>query len=295
MNIAVLDIGGTAVKSGLWTGESLEEKREEATHAREGGGRLMEQAKEILRSYRGFEAIGISTAGQVDTRDGSIFYANDNIPGYTGTQVKKILEEEFQVPVAVENDVNAAALGELYYGAAKGLSDFLCLTYGTGVGGAIVINGGIYYGSSFFAGSFGGIVVHPEDMGQGEFDGCYEKYASTTALVRMAKSVDASLDNGKNIFAAMNRPQIKEIVDRWIDEVTYGLVSLVHIFNPSDLVLGGGVMAQQYVAEEIRKRLPGRISPGTAGVRIRQAALGNQAGLMGAVHLAQEAVRNSGK
>ena len=138
-------------------------------------------------------------------------------------------------------------------------------------------------------------MVHPEDMGQGEFDGCYEKYASTTALVRMAKSVDASLDNGKKIFAAMNRPQIKEIVDRWIDEVTYGLVSLVHIFNPSDLVLGGGVMAQQYVAEEIRKRLPGRISPGTAGVRIRQAALGNQAGLMGAVHLAQEAVRNSGK
>ena len=288
MNIAVLDIGGTAIKSGIWTGKALEGQREQATYAAEGGARLMQRVKKILREYGDFQAIGISTAGQVNTRDGSIFYANDNIPGYTGTKVKGLLEEEFHVPTAVENDVNAAALGELHYGAAKGLSDFLCLTYGTGVGGAIVIRGGIYYGSSFSAGSFGGIVVHPEYLGKEEYSGCYEKFASVTALINMARKIDSTLDNGKKIFAAIDRPEVKKAVDQWIDEVTYGLVSLAHVFNPGDIVLGGGVMAQQYVIGEIQKRLPGRISPGVRRMHVRQALLGNQAGLMGAVHLAEK-------
>ena len=151
MRIAALDIGGTSIKSGLWDGERLSREGERDTNAREGGARLMERAVEILREYAPFDAIGISTAGQVDTVRGSIYYANDNIPGYTGIEVRRILEDAFHVPVAVENDVNAAALGEAQFGAGKGYPDFLCLTYGTGVGGAIVLDGRIYTGSSFAA------------------------------------------------------------------------------------------------------------------------------------------------
>ena len=110
MKIAVLDIGGTAIKSGIWDGNEIGMFREWETRASEGGKALMERAKAILHGCGSFDAIGISTAGQVDTSAGKIHYANDNIPGYTGMPVREILEQEFHVPVAVENDVNAAAL-----------------------------------------------------------------------------------------------------------------------------------------------------------------------------------------
>ena len=287
MRIAALDIGGTSIKSGIWDGKQTLELKEWDTNASRGGACLMARAVALLHTYGDFDAIGISTAGQVDSEQGSIYYANDNIPGYTGTKIRDILEAEFGVPVAVENDVNAAALGELYFGAAKGAENFLCLTYGTGVGGAIVIDGSIYPGSTWSGGSFGGILTHPEAMEAGvEFSGCYEKYASTTGLVREAMKVDASLDNGRKIFEAFDRPEIRAVIDRWIDEIVYGLISLIHIFNPSDILLGGGILAQDYLIREVRRRVDARISSGFSGVNLLQTGLGNQAGLMGAAYMA---------
>ena len=284
MRIAALDIGGTSIKSGIWDGKQTLELKEWDTNASRGGACLMARAVAILHTYGDFDAIGISTAGQVDSEQGSIYYANDNIPG---TKIRDILEAEFGVPVAVENDVNAAALGELYFGAAKGAENFLCLTYGTGVGGAIVIDGSIYPGSTWSGGSFGGILTHPEAMEAGvEFSGCYEKYASTTGLVREAMKVDASLDNGRKIFEAFDRPEIRAVIDRWIDEIVYGLISLIHIFNPSDILLGGGILAQDYIIREVRRRVDARISSGFSGVNLLQTGLGNQAGLMGAAYMA---------
>jgi len=289
MRIAALDIGGTSIKSGIWDGAQVSELRECDTNAKEGGARLMERAVEILKGYQPFDAIGISTAGQVDTGAGSIYYANDNIPGYTGMEVRRILEDTFHVPVTVENDVNAAAVGEAQFGAAKGQPDFLCLTYGTGVGGAVVIGGQVYTGSTWSGGSFGGILIHPEDVRSDvEYSGCYEKYASTTGLVRLAMQTDPSLTNGRAIFESFGRPEVRAVVDRWIDEIVNGLVSLVHIFNPSLLVLGGGVMAQPYVLDQVQTRLIPRISPGFRGVKITRANLGNQAGLLGAAYQASK-------
>ena len=289
MRIAALDIGGTSIKSGIWDGAQVSELRECDTNAKEGGARLMERAVEILKGYQPFDAIGISTAGQVDTGAGSIYYANDNIPGYTGMEVRRILEDTFHVPVTVENDVNAAAVGEAQFGAAKGQPDFLCLTYGTGVGGAVVIGGQVYTGSTWSGGSFGGILIHPEDVRSDvEYSGCYEKYASTTGLVRLAMQTDPSLTNGRAIFESFGRPEVRAVVDRWIDEIVNGLVSLVHIFNPSLLVLGGGVMDQPYVLDQVQTRLIPRISPGFRGVRVTRANLGNQAGLLGAASQASK-------
>lgn len=289
MRIAALDIGGTSIKSGIWDGAQVSELRECDTNAKEGGARLMERAVEILKGYQPFDAIGISTAGQVDTGAGSIYYANDNIPGYTGMEVRRILEDTFHVPVTVENDVNAAAVGEAQFGAAKGQPDFLCLTYGTGVGGAVVIGGQVYTGSTWSGGSFGGILIHPEDVRSDvEYSGCYEKYASTTGLVRLAMQTDPSLTNGRAIFESFGRPEVRAVVDRWIDEIVNGLVSLVHIFNPSLLVLGGGVMAQPYVLDQVQTRLIPRISPGFRGVKVTRANLGNQAGLLGAAYQASK-------
>lgn len=287
MRIAALDIGGTAIKSGIWNGQEMEDLLEWDTNASEGGKALMERVKAILHTCGTFDAVGISTAGQVNTESGRIHYANENIPGYTGMPVKEILEQEFQVPVVVENDVNAAALGEMYAGAAKGLSDFLCLTYGTGVGGAIIIDGKVQQGSCYAGGSFGGILVHPEDWKAEEvWSGCYEKYASTSALVRKVREIDPELDNGRKIFEAMDRQEIQKAVDSWIDEIVYGLVTLIHIFNPSHILLGGGIMAQSYLIEEIAKKVRVRIAPNMRNVDIGRTSLGNRAGLVGIASLA---------
>lgn len=292
MKTAVLDVGGTAIKSGLWSEEKLTEVKEWDTNVSRGGDYLMERMTEILRTYRSFEAIGISTTGQVDTRDGSIYYANQNAPGYTGMRVKRNLEDAFGVPIAVENDVNAAALGELYFGAARDLEDFLCITYGTGVGGAIVIKKQIYPGDTFSGGSFGGIVVHPENIRPGvPYSGCYEKYAATAALVQRVKKVDETLDSGRKIFSAMERSEVKQEIDGWIDEIVYGLLTLIHAFNPSHIIMGGGVMSQTYILDEVKRKIRPLIIPGCGQVELRRAGLGNQAGLYGAAALAQSAVR----
>ncbi|MDO4268340.1 MAG: ROK family protein [Eubacteriales bacterium] len=287
--IAALDIGGTSIKSGLWDGSSVQDVRETDTNAKNGGAYVMERAKEILRTYSDFSAIGISTAGQVDPKRGCIRYANENIPGYTGMQVKQILEQEFGVPAAVENDVNAAALGEGIWGAGAGEKDFLCITYGTGVGGAIVIDGAVYGGSACSAGEFGGILTHPEDRVPGSpFSGGYEKYASVTALTKLAMEYDRELNTGRRIFERIGEPEVKALVDRWIDEIVYGLISVIHIFNPSCIILGGGIMAQPYIIGQVRQRTEKEIMSSFRNVRLCQAKLGNMAGIMGAVSLAQK-------
>ena len=111
MRIGALDIGGTVIKSGIWDGINMTNLREWDTHAQRGGACLMEHVKDILSGFGRLDAAGISTAGQVDAGTGRICYANENIPGYTGMPVRELLEEAFHIPVAVENDVRAAALG----------------------------------------------------------------------------------------------------------------------------------------------------------------------------------------
>lgn len=295
MKIAVLDIGGTSIKSGLWSKGELRETGEQPTNAQEGAQSVIERSVKLLKSYDSFDAIGISTAGQVNSQEGYIRYANENLPGYTGMRVREIFEREFGVPAAVENDVNAAAVGEGKFGAGRGEKDFLCITYGTGVGGAIVTGGELYRGCAYSAGEFGGIVVHPQDRVEGDpFSGCYEKYASTTALVERAKRLDPSLQNGRKIFERIEEPGVKAVVEEWTDEIVHGLVTLICIFNPSSVILGGGVMAQLYILERVEDKVRKRIMPSFNQVVLKQAELGNQAGLLGAAWLGAERLKSVG-
>lgn len=284
MRIAVVDIGGTSIKSGIWENDVIKETKETDTNAKLGGEHVMETVLDILRTYQDFQAVGISTAGQVDSAAGTILYANENIPGYTGMKIKERIEKEFAVPVAVQNDVNSAAIGEGYYGAGRGHQNFLCLTYGTGVGGAIVTEGRVYQGAGYSAGEFGAIVVHPEerDAAKDIFSGCYERYASTTALVQSVKKEYPQIQNGREIFNRLEEEGVRTLVDRWIMEIVYGLITLVHIFNPSLIVLGGGIMEQPYVIEKVRNGLKEQIMSSFANVEILQAELGNTAGMLGA-------------
>ena len=129
--------------------------------------------------------IGIATAGAVDDRDGSIFAATDNLPGWSGFQLRAFAEDRFQLPVAVVNDAQAAVLSELHFGVGRGLSDFAVITMGTGVGGGIVSAGKLVRGQHGFAGTIGHSVIHsgglPCNCGR---HGCLEAYVSTAALLR---------------------------------------------------------------------------------------------------------------
>lgn len=290
MTTMVLDIGGTAVKSGLYMDGTLSEIREMPTQAAQGSSHVIRRVMELIADYQKhfpFQRIGISTAGQVDPRQGKIVYANENIPGYTGTMLKDIMEQEFHVPTAVENDVHAAAIGEANFGAGRGIDHFACLTYGTGVGGAIFTDGKLYSGNGFSAGVFGAIVTHPEqrDPEQSMFSGCYEKYASTTALVRKAMEQDPALSNGRRIFERLDEPEVRLLVDQWIMEIVYGLITIVHMLDPACVILGGGVMEQPYVLDKIRENLYRNLIPAFRSVKIEKAQLGNRAGMLGAAVL----------
>ncbi len=285
--IAVLDIGGTSIKSGIFQNGSLLNIKENDTNASLGGQYVVNKAMEILKSYGDVDGIGISTAGQVDFSKGMIRYANQNIPGYTGMRIKDIVEQEFSVPVVVENDVNAAAVGEAHYGAGIGFQEFICLTYGTGVGGAIFLNGDIYRGSTFSAGEVGAMIMHPEDRNAevDMYSGCYEKYASTTALVRKVMQLDESLTDGRKIFKALDRIEVKAAVDEWIEEIAFGLISLIHILNPACVILGGGVMEQKYILEKVKENVMKNIMESYRHVFITKTELGNKAGMFGAAAL----------
>lgn len=295
MRILALDIGGTAIKAGITDGSGkIENLKEFDTNAKQGGGpAVMKRAIEIAHSYSDFEAIGISTTGQVDSKKGIIVYANENVPNYTGTNVKKIFEDEFNMPVCVENDVNSAAIGETHYGAGREHNDLLCVTYGTGIGGAIVYNRHIYGGNKGLAGEFGHIVTHPGGRlcacGQ---HGCYEQYASTTALVRNAKEYRSDLTSGRIIFEEWNKgdEKIKDIVDAWVDEIAYGVVSLIHIFNPSALVIGGGIMSEPYISQELNKRIYNQVMESYRDFEVVRAELKNTAGLLGIADITYKAI-----
>lgn len=286
MKVMVLDIGGTSIKSAVYQDGELADVQECASDAGRGGSCLMRKAEALVRRYQerhSFDKIGISTTGQVDPVEGRILYANDNVPGYTGMRVRQLMEETFGLPVVVENDVNAAGIGEAVFGAGIGQRDFLCMTFGTGIGGAVFLDGRLYRGSSFSAGEFGAMTLYSggRKAEEDRYERCYEKSASAAALVERARRVCPQLTDGRAVFASLGHENVRRIVDEWIGETAVGIVTLIHIFNPAAVILGGGVMEQDYAFCGVRERVYGKIMPSFRNVDIRKAALGNRAGMYG--------------
>ena len=292
MRILCFDIGGTFIKYGLCDENfNLLEKDKIPTLAENGGQSIIERVIEIIEQYDSIDRVAVSTAGQVDSENGIVVYSTDNIPYYTGMRVKSLIENKTGIPTFVENDVNSAALGEAHFGAAKGVSDFICLTLGTGIGGAIFLNNKLYKGSASSAGELGHMIIHSggkQCTCGGE--GCYECYASASALIKAVNKVSPVELNAFQIFEKENieKPEIRSEIDKWIDEIIVGLVNIIYIFNPSMILLGGGIMNEDYIIELIDRKIYTRLMDNFKNVKIVRPKLGNDAGMIGAAYEASK-------
>jgi glucokinase len=306
-----IDIGGTNIKAGIVSSNGKIVRFDKVpTQANKGFGYTFVLIKELVQkliddaSAQGsLCGIGCATAGQVDHINGKVVYATNNIPGLCRFEMKKELEAAFALPVMVENDVNAVALGEHWLGAAKDFENFICLTLGTGIGGAIFNNGQIEHGSSSSIGEFGHMSIKydgiPCNCGN---MGCFEKYGSVTALItnfnqRIKDGVttsvyhtiqgDLSKISGELIFEAKENGDIlaKEIIDEYIAYLAIGIVNLVHILNPSAVVIGGGITCMgEKLIQPLRNLIVKRAMPNyTKSLTITSSKLGDHAGLLGAV------------
>jgi predicted NBD/HSP70 family sugar kinase len=284
-----IDIGGTSIKYGII--EEMESdikiinNFETPTNAKilKAPGienKIIELAKEMTKKYE-LEGVAISTAGMVNPDSGEIIYANENIPDYTGINLKKVITNQFNLPCEVENDVNAAALGEYAYGAGKGHHGLLCITVGTGIGGALIIDDEIYRGHSFSAGEIGYMIVEGKE---------FQKIASTTALVSRVRERDntnSELNGNIILERAKNNDSICiEEISKTCDIIAQGISNCSCMLNPEMVILGGGIMAQEDYLRPIiefylKKYMNEDIFKNT---KLCFAKLGNFAGMIGAYY-----------
>ena len=288
MNILAIDIGGTMIKYGLVSsdGEILSTDKIE-TEAEKGLENILNKIDNIFKRYKENNPVGIAVSGtgQINGMIGKVIGGNPIIPNWIGTNLVKILEEKYNLPAVLENDVNCVALGEKWIGAGKDLSNFICLTIGTGIGGGIILNNQLFRGENFVAGEFGHTLIK-----KGEF----EQFASTTALIRLVKEKTGKILNGKEIFDLEKKEivEYQEVISEWIENLTDGLSSIVYCFNPANIILGGGVIGQgEALINRIKNSLFKKIGlQFKEKLNIIQAKLGNNAGMIGASYLLLEKI-----
>ena len=252
------------------------------------------------------ESIGIGVPGAVNPKTGVIEYSANLF--FHNWQVVKMMEERLNTKICVENDANAAALGEYLAGSAKGAKNAIAITLGTGIGGGIIINGKIYSGSNYAGAELGHMVIVKDgkECACGR-KGCWEAYASATGLINltkqeilkenfdfsyMLKSCDGDINKvtGKTAFDAMRAGDKsgKAVVDEYLNYLGCGLTNVVNTFQPEMLLIGGGICKEgDYLTkplEEYIKRESYCINPERSTV-LGICKLGNDAGIVGAANL----------
>ena len=283
-----IDIGGTAIKYGIiYEDAEIICKRSMKTEAWKGGPAILQKVTGIVEEMKQeaqeeISGICISTAGMVDTKEGSIFYSAPLIPNYAGTQFKKTLEEMFQVPCEVENDVNCAGLAEYRSGAAKGSHVALILTIGTGIGGSIIMDGEVYHGFSNSACEVGYMHMNDSD---------FQTLGAASILTNKVSEWKGETEkkwDGYHIFEEAKKGDKLCLlaIDEMVDILGEGIANICYVINPEVVVLGGGIMAQEQFLKErvecaVKRYLVSSIEEHT---KIVFAKHQNDAGMLGAFY-----------
>lgn len=305
------DIGGTKIaagvvdEAGVVTAESRRKTPSRDPEAVEMA--VVELALEFKAQYD-IEAIGIGAAGFVDANRSRILLA-PNL-GWKDEPLRLAVESEVKLPVVVENDANAAAWGESRFGAGRGVSDLICVTIGTGIGGGFIFNDQLYRGAGGMAAEVGHMNVQPGGRlcGCGN-RGCWEQYASGNALVREARLLAAErrdeaevlLDLGDGTPEGVQGPHITaaarkgdavalaafDSLARWLG---HGIADLTAVLDPGRIVMGGGVSeAGDLLLGAVRTAFVNSVSGAESRhvPDIKLAEMGNAAGIVGAADLAR--------
>lgn len=247
-------------------------------------------------------AFGVTAPAIISSGRGTIF-SSPNLPDLNGTDLARLLERRLGIPVILENDANAAAYGENWLGASKGVKNSICVTLGTGVGGGLILDGRLMRGIDGTAGEVGHITVEPYGYRCGCGNrGCVEQYSSATAIARMAASLrddypDSPLTaleepSALDVFSAgqSGDPLATEVFRQVGTYLGIALAGLVNVLNPEMIIIGGGVSASWdlfigHTREQIRKRA---FRQPAERVELARAGLGDDAGTLGAAKLAFE-------
>lgn len=281
--LLTIDIGGTEIKSALYNeqGKLSRAFDNQKTGITEIDNTITEQVIGIVQQAidtQPIDGVAIATAGVVNSHTGEIVFAGPTIPNYTGTNLKKAVKSHFGLPCCVENDVNAFALGESWQGAAEDCSSVLCLTIGTGLGGAILINGELCHGDNFSAGEVGYI---PLPTGQR-----LEEVASTSAMLNDYYKKTGDKINGKDFFQRLNNgdKQADDCLNHMISTLAQGILPAIYLLAPKAIVIGGGITAQKAILEtRITKAISDKLPSPRFMPQIYCATLGNRANMIGAL------------
>ncbi len=285
-----LDVGGTKIAAGAVDSRGKVVKRITLpTEARRGRKIIL---KNILTAASkvwlpGTSAIGLAMAGQCDTHRG-IFLSGENFPkNFKNINLRKILEKNFHVPVYLDNDARAFTLAEATSGAGRGFKNVLGITFGTGIGGGIVMNGQLIRGKDNAAGELGHMTLNaasPYRCSCGNI-GHFEALASCTAMINMYKKMTGRTFDTFEIEKRYKKgePAAKKVFTMISNTLALGLANLTHLLNPDVIVFGGGLSRIPALwppaLREFKKRV---IYKSLQKTKIVKAKLKNDAGIIGA-------------
>jgi glucokinase len=307
--VCAIDLGGTNLRAAIIDegGKVLSRVQHETPRSAKSPDEMLQalaaaarECQRELTEQAVIRAVTVVVPGTVDATNESVVQV-PNIPCLDSFPLKKALAKELGWPVVLENDANAAALGEMWQGAARGYSTIVCLTLGTGVGGGIILQGKLWRGADGSAGEVGHTPVDPQGNVKCKCGstGCLEMYASATAIVRLTREAlprfPTSILAGEELSARKVYEAGTEgdalaidVLARMGTFLGIGLANLINLLNPEIIVIGGRVAnAWPLFADHMRKEVRSRaFSLPAQRVKIVAAECGDDAGLLGAAWLA---------
>jgi glucokinase len=297
-----VDLGGTNLRTALLSSEGdILDKRKEATYASDGWKKVVQrliqnigrQQEIAARQGLSVAAVGVGAPGVILV-DKGIVVKSPNFPDWNNLPLKDELESVLSLPVTIENDANAAALGEQWRGAGRGIGSMILLTLGTGVGGGIVLDKQIWHGADGMAGEIGHMTIIPDgrQCGCGN-TGCLEMYASARGIVQSYRDAGGASETAMQpeitsvqVYQEASDGNARAVkVMRDMGRILgIGIANLINIFNPEMVVIGGGVkdawpLFIDTTRAEIRKRA---FEVPAERTEIVPSELGDDAGMVGA-------------